>query len=168
MSKILAHIGFPQELGQRSRYPGVVMTSIAEQFQALVHDAAVQAADMAADATLLQLQVLVADRHNGTGELHDSIYRDSLEESESVFRVGIGATAEQASWTDSGTDPHPIPIDSTGPWPMHWEDDMRGEVFAWHVEHPGYAGSFWFTDTTSEDAWAEELSIAFDLVAQGT
>ena len=34
-----------------------------------------------------------------------------------------------------GTQPHPI--DPLGPWPLHWLDAGGGDVFAWHVDHPG-------------------------------
>ncbi len=34
-----------------------------------------------------------------------------------------------------GTQAHPI--DPLGPWPLHWLDAGGGDVFAWHVDHPG-------------------------------
>lgn len=90
--------------------------------------------------------------------MFDSLYVGDLVEDDGQLSLEVGATAEQASWTDTGTDPHPI--DSTGPWSLH---DGQGNYFGRHVNHPGYEGSLWFDNATNEDRWAEQLQFAFDL-----
>ena len=71
----------------------------------------------------------------GSGTLRSSITK--FRQGDGSWLVGPTATTESGEllgpMIESGTPPHPI--DSHGPWPLR----NNGDVFGWHVDHPGTA-----------------------------
>jgi hypothetical protein len=88
----------------------------------------------------------------------------ALRDTQQVEVHGLQATiryaAEHASYTDEGTPPHPI----VGNPLLAFRID--GELVIVHsVQHPGTPRTGWFSDTVTEQAFAEALDRAASQVA---
>lgn len=131
-------------------------------FQDLVRQAASRAVQAASDGIVELMQTLVSVQHYGTGELYDSIGRDEAEDDGSGYHVRVYADAPQAEWTDQGASPHIIVPQGNYPLRFYWDagPDGPGVYYFNVVQHPGFIGSLWFTNSTLE--WEGRLQSEFD------
>lgn len=93
-----------------------------------------------------------------TGELQDSAYGPEID-SDGLSAV-VGFSAPQADWTDEGVAPH----DEYGNPLMtfYWPNGPQGPgVYSYeHVNHPGQAGTHWFSDKIED--WDQYVQDAAD------
>lgn len=85
-----------------------------------------------------------------------------LAESRRVDRFGglsaeIAYEADHASYTDEGTPPHKI--EGNPLLAFHWNGQL---VIVHSVNHPGTAGTRWWTNTFSDSIWGQALQEAAD------
>lgn len=94
-----------------------------------------------------------------TGELAASGYGPEIIDVGNRFIYRIGFSAEQAEWTDQGTAPHTILPVRAEHLRFFWEDGPNGPgVYTLdQVSHPGSEGTGWFSQNTTEEAWALAL-----------
>lgn len=97
-----------------------------------------------------------------SGQLRDSKVElpiSTVDESGGEWRSSLAYTAEYASFTDEGSDPHTIegnPLLAFN-WPA------VGKFMIVHsVQHPGSSGTRWWSDKMTPDNWAQMLQEAFD------
>ncbi len=77
------------------------------------------------------------------------------------WRTQLAYTADYASYTDTGSDAHPVDAAEGGRLVFYWPK-VGKVVFAKHVEIPAQPGTRWWSDRVSIDAWAIYLQNAFD------
>lgn len=123
-------------------------------------------------ALLLQNDVDTVVPVGSGDDPHPGMLRDSKETLE-VSRVDAGGgewrdqlayTAEYASYTDTGSDPHQI--DGNPLLAFNWP--KVGKFMILHsVQHPGTAGTRWWSDHVTEDNWGVMVGEALDSVGFG-
>lgn len=86
-----------------------------------------------------------------TGELRDSQVIEQTGDNE----WQVVYEAEHATFTDEGTAPHTI--EGNPLLAFEWEGEL---VIVHSVEHPGTTGTFWFTDTFTDENWSRCLEEA--------
>lgn len=106
---------------------------------------ALQILENASDAMMTDL---IAVAPVDTGELQDSAYGPEIDET--TMSATVGFSAPQADWTDEGVAAHGI--DGNPNMTFFWPDGPDGPgVYTYaHVNHPGQAGTHWFTDKIDE------------------
>lgn len=111
----------------------------------------------AAQAVMDELLTLVPV---DTGELRDSAYGPEFDAT--GLSAVVGFEAPQSDWTDEGVAPHGI--DGNPTMTFYWPDGPNGPgVYTYeHVNHPGQAGTHWFTDVI--EAWDDYVQEAADSV----
>lgn len=89
------------------------------------------------------------------GALRDSV-AVNVRFDQTVFTFTAVATAEYASFTDSGTSPHPIIAVNVRVLRFEWPRGGLHPAFFKHVSHPGQNASHWFSNTLSR--WPDILA----------
>lgn len=115
------------------------------------------AQDIVESASQAMLDDLVDLAPVDTGELQDSAYGPEIEGD--GLSATIGFDAPQADWTDQGVGPHGI--DGNPTMTFFWPDGPNGPgVYSYeHVNHPGQAGTHWFSDKIEEwDSYVQDAA----------
>lgn len=93
--------------------------------------------------------------HHVTGEMEASGHADLFTANDSEVSGAITYDAPQAAFTDEGTAPHVIEGN-----PLLAFNVGGLTIIVPRVDHPGYAGDQWFSDTVTDDNWQAKLSDA--------
>lgn len=112
----------------------------------------------AVDEILAELDANVPRGPHGDTDRGGPALADSVEVLEiASMTTQVAYTAEHATFTDEGTGPHEIrgnPLLA-----FEWEGQL---VIVHSVQHPGTEGTRWWSDTMTDERWAEALQHAAD------
>lgn len=89
------------------------------------------------------------------GQLRDSI-AVNVRFDQTIFTFHAEASAPHASFTNDGTSAHPIVAVNTRVLRFEWPRGGLHPAFMPHVQHPGFAGTGWFTKTI--ERWPDILA----------
>ena len=88
------------------------------------------------------------------GMLRDSV-AVNVRFDQTIFTFTAVATAEHASFTNMGTNPHPIVVVRARALRFDWPRGGLHPAFFHHVSHPGSQATHWFDNTLAR--WPEIL-----------
>lgn len=134
------------------------MATDASDLRASIEQWAQDVHRQAVEEMLAELDVKVPRGPHGDTDRGEPALADSVE----VLEIGsmttqVAYTAEHATFTDEGTAPHEIrgnPLLA-----FEWEGQL---VIVHSVQHPGTTGTRWWSDTMTDERWAEALQHAAD------
>lgn len=133
-------------------------SDLSASVQEWVNEAAADAID-ALGEELRELAPVGEGDHDGP-RLNETLEVTVLTIGGGEFHGQIAFTAEHASYTDEGTDPHII--EGNPLLAFEWEGRL---VIVRSVNHPGYAGTGWFTENCTDERWAYHVGEALGLLA---
>ncbi len=108
----------------------------------------------------IDAQQILGDEAREAAPVDTGALRDSLELAVGgggvVITGSIAFTADQAGFTNDGTQPHEITGD-----PLVFE--IGGQtIFVTRVDHPGTQATHWFDNAVSDETWARAVQEALD------
>lgn len=89
------------------------------------------------------------------GMLRDSI-AVNVRFDQTVFTFTANTTAPHASFTDTGTNPHPIVVVNVRSLRFDWPRGGLHPAFFHHVSHPGQTATHWWSGTL--ERWPDILA----------